>query len=149
MGNRWLEKSSGDLHRLVEYLITVHGFPKSFRRIALVHDPMHDEVHAKDARAFCYVTEHRWEIYCAAALDDVTPEVRMALLLHELVHLKLPAFSGARAEVSVDTYILETLPEAGYIYKDYSYWSREHDKEVTAKALQCVSKKFVEAIFDA
>jgi hypothetical protein len=146
MLSHWLHRTSNDLRCLVEYLITMHGYPRAFQKLVAVHDSAHDEENARDPRAFCYVKEDHWEIYCASALEDVSPEVRVGILLHEIAHLKIPAFKGAASEIDVDSYILENFPEAGYVYADHMYWSRMRNKEVTAKSIEHVADTFVKLI---
>jgi hypothetical protein len=138
-----LPKAQSDLKRLTQYL-TDKGFAPSLNLMKVEHSHEEDARNFDDPRGFCHVTNEAWIIYCAQAIEDVRPEVRIALLLHELFHLYLDALSGDESEIDVDSGVLEQVPEAGYHYLSrYKYIDTVRKKVVVAKNLQCVSSEFV------
>jgi len=142
----FLPRTSEDLRRLVAYLIRQHGYEPAYTRLQAQHAPAHDPENEHDPRVFCYVKPDRWKIFCSCAVESVSPRVRLGLLLHEIVHLRLDAFKGAGSEVDVDAYILDHLPMAGYTYADHLYRSPFTGDDVTAKAVEHVSQVFADAI---
>ena len=139
-----LPKAQSDLFKLTQYLVDRRGFIPAIRRMNVQHSHEEDERNEDDPRGFCHVTNQSWVISCAQVIEDIRPEVRVGILLHEFFHLYLPALNGDESEVDVDSAILEQVPEAGYYYMPrYKYVNTFKGRVVVAKNLQCVSSEFV------
>jgi len=139
-----LDESRNDLALLRAYLRVKKQLDVS---VTLIHDPGHDAVNRRDPRAFCYVdADCPTAIRCASALEALHPPARIGVLLHEIGHIVLDAFDGDEAEIDVDSWCLDFVPEAGYTYMDTSYWRPGKKRPVTAKALEHVSLGFVHAV---
>ena len=140
-----LTKSETDFQLLSEYLVFERGLPGFVSALEVRHDPQQDRVNKKDARAFCYVrADDLGVIYCSKSIEAVEPEVRVAILLHEIGHIVLDAFTDDESEVDVDTWVDTEVPEAGYTYKDVTY--ERAGRRVTGKNVQWVTPKFVREI---
>ena len=94
-------------------------------------------------RFLCAVHSHEWVIRCALAIERVGSQVRVGVLLHEIGHMVLPAFNGAKSEVEVDEFVLSEVPEAGYYYGDHQYFNPQHEGIVLAKNVEHVSENFL------
>ena len=105
-----------------------------------------DQEHLENPRQFCFVTPDNWVIYCSRAIEDVSPNVRIAILLHEIGHLHCDAFLGDESEVDVDTWVLQEFPDAGYTYMNHRFYSQVHGDDVVAKNVQHVHDSFVNEV---
>ena len=115
--------------------------------IKLRWDKDQDERNAEKPRSFCYVRpDDPLTIYCAKTLDNVSTNVRIGILLHEIGHIQLDAFNGDECEVDVDDWVLREFPESGYTYKDHKYYNELTGKYVIGHSLQHVSRKFLETL---
>jgi hypothetical protein len=139
-----LEKASHELELLKDFLRREHELPSG---VKLQWDAEHDLVNRADTRAFCYVRSNDPVIYCSAAIENLLPEARMGVLLHELGHLLLEAFCGDDCEVDVDEFCMNEVPASGYHYADAQYLSPWTNELVTAKNLECVSPAFLEEVY--
>lgn len=141
-----LTESSRDLTILKLYLSSHCGI--KLPRVSLVHSKAQDHRNSYDPRAFCAAQQGSGKILTAQALEAVTDECRYGILLHELGHIHLNAF-GMFAEIEVDEWCVESVPEAGYRYKNTEYWtSLECGAQIKrrAKSLEHVSSKFIERL---
>ena len=136
------------LHALLNYLHDVRGFDDTILDVRLKFDGANDRMNAKDPRAFCFCVEGENIIHCSNALLDLPAEPCIGILLHELAHLILNAFHGEKAEVDVDLFCTEKIPEAGYHYRDCTYFNSLLGKEVTAKNIEWVSTDFIHRILE-
>jgi hypothetical protein len=143
--------SNQNLKNLVEYLIQHNDLSLDFRELEIVYDPDQDALNEKDPRAFCYVVQDDWKIYCTRNLEALPPEARMGILLHEIGHLHLDAFGAEEGndndefEADVDAWILGNVPEASYTYEDVEYYALIGNLR-GAKNLQCVSTQFLRRV---
>lgn len=141
-----LPKTDADLRLLSEYLVLEKEMPGFVSALKIEHDPKQDEQNQKDPRAFCYVRpDNLGTIYCAANLEQVLPEVRMGILIHEIGHIVLDAFNGEESEVDVDAWIESEIPEAGYTYENTGY-TRFEGGWAMGKNVQRVLPEFVRMI---
>jgi len=132
---------------LAKYLVA-HGASIKLLGVSLEHDPGQDRENLRDPRAFCHVKpDDPGTIFCSAALAELRAPARIAVLLHELGHIELNAFTGDTSEVDVDAWCME-WPDAHYTYMDAVYWRADVRKPVTAKNLKHVSYAFVDKIHE-
>ncbi len=125
-----------NLDRLLDYLHRRHQLPMEFiNKIELVHDPEHDKENADDPRAFCYVTEKDFRIFCTKYIEKLPVASRLGILLHEIGHLYTDAFGPDEVEVDVDEWCMEFAPELKYTYQDVVY-IRNKNEVAEAKNLQ-------------
>jgi len=141
-----LAQATRDLKKLSMYLAEREVVPLSVTRIQLRHDADLDKANRRNPRFLCAVHPHEWLIRCALAIERVNPEVRVGVLLHEIGHMVLPAFNGAKSEVEVDEFVISQVPEAGYYYGDHGYYSPQHEKDVIAKNVEHVSINFLRLV---
>jgi hypothetical protein len=137
--------SNRDFNKLTEYLTDKGVVPLSVTRIRLLQDSELDKANRKNPRFLCAVHPHEWIIRCAMALDRVSSAVRVGVLLHEIGHMVLPAFVGAKSEVEVDEFVVTRVPEAGYYYGDHAYECPVRGS-VLAKNVEHVSDAFLDRI---
>ncbi len=141
-------QSRRDLHCLTSYLWRAHRM-RGLSRYRLRCSREHDAENDKNPRAFCSVTSGSRFISGAMALEMLPRQWRVGVLLHEIVHLYLPAIETPDPEIDVDTWISSELAESGYHYADCDYvkpWLDRKNNVVRAKALECVDKSFLKKI---
>ena len=145
-GEMFLPRAEEDLLALTKYLET-KGYPRSLIRIQVEWSEDADLRNRKDPRGFCHVDPNEWKIYCSRAIEDVSPAVRMGLLLHEIGHLVLDAFDGDESEVDVDAWAMSAIPEAGYHYMPvYEYFNSQIGETVKAKNIEALCASFVKLL---
>lgn len=110
--------------------------------ITLVESDMANRFNSQDSRIFAFTKWNDLHIYVAAAIEALPPKFRIAVLLHEVVHIITNNF-GRHCEPRVDETILSYVPEAGYHYADTKYVNPLTGRLRTARNLQCVSPKFL------
>jgi hypothetical protein len=137
-----LPYASATLQRLTQYLVREHKMMPSLLRMQVRWSPEEDRRNEQDPRGFCHVVNGAWFIYCSQAIEIITPNVRVGLLLHEIGHLYIPAMSSDKSEVDVDEWILNEVAEAGYGYLPQYRYTR-NGKLVEAHNIQTVSTEFV------
>lgn len=141
-----ITNAARDFKKLSMYLAEKGVVPLSVTRIQLRHDPSLDKANFKNPRFLCAVHPHEWIIHCALAIERIGRPVRIGVLLHEIGHMVIPAFRGAKSEVEVDEFVVSKIPEAGYYYEDHAYFSPLRSEEVLAKNVEHVSAEFLELI---
>jgi hypothetical protein len=139
----FLPRTDEDLNRLTAYLVGRYAWPQEFLEIQAHWSTDQDQANAKSPRAFCHVLQGEMKINCARALEDVSPQVRIGVLLHELGHIYLQAFKQPDAEVQVDEFCIAAVPEAGYHYASHKYYYPHSVAPVMAENVEHVSKNFV------
>lgn len=138
-----LQSTEADLEALKRYLRRKRKFPVEGIRIQ--HSTLADDMNAKKARAFAHTQEGSTIIYCSAAMEQIPAEARCGILLHECGHIVAHAFDWD-AEITVDEYILTTVPESGYCYKNVRY-AGSSGRVREAKAVEHLSRKFIQRIY--
>lgn len=113
-------------------------------RIKTSHSRKADENHDKSPRSFCFVIIGEHKIHYASALRGLPDVFVVGILLHEIAHMIIEE-DGGDPELGVDEWMLENVPEAGYVYNNVRYIDFT-DKPTTAKNLECVSEKFLKLI---
>lgn len=133
------------LNPLLAYLLDrglISTWMKS--KIKTSHSRKADENHIKSARSFCFVVLGEYIIHYASALKSLPDDFIVGILLHEIAHMIIEE-DGGDPELGVDEWVLENVPEAGYVYNNVRYVDFTN-KPRTAKNLECVSEKFLKMI---
>jgi hypothetical protein len=142
-----LPRAQRDLDALLSYLIGTGKIPPDWAKIQIRHSAEEDERNRDDPRGFCHVSPGSPYIFCSQALENLEPESRIGILLHEIGHMAYSAWNGEAAEVDADRFCVEQVPEADFTYQDCSYRDPWGGAEtVNAPALERVSSGFVARI---
>jgi hypothetical protein len=136
-----LELLESDLKALKRYLLQNHGM--DCRGIRVTHDADCDRAVRKNPRAFAFTIKGSKLIHVSKELEWAGYEARLGVLLHEILHIWLPAFDKD-AEIRVDDFATTELKSLGYHYADLNYFSDWSGKikKYKAKAVEKVSTKF-------
>jgi len=146
-----LPKAAEALVILVDYIVAAKGASTSTFAARVRHDVKCDAYNREKARAFCFTRAGSWTIHCSKNIERVSDEVLIGLLLHEMGHIAIQAFHSDKndtCEVDVDRWVAKNFPEAGYHYKNHSYRTAR-GKDLTAKSIEHVSKRFAKTILGA
>lgn len=136
-----LQATSIDLEALKEYLECEKGW--NLTDIQLFHDESWDEVNAEDPRAFAYVETGSMDINASQYLDEIPPENRIGVLLHEICHLQANEMKDDESEPETDAFLNEHVPEAEFTYSKEVVYGED---QRIALSVQCVSEKFVKTV---
>ena len=135
-----------DLTALKRYLYEEHGM-SGLKHLRIQHNVECDRAVHRNPRSFAFTIKGSKLIHVSKELEWAGPEARIGVLLHEILHIWLPAFDDD-AEIEVDEFATADLKKLGYHYADLEYfsdWSGE-PKKYKAKAVEQVSAKFVEVL---
>jgi len=102
--------------------------------------------HLTNPRFFAYTEEVdgkiQNQINVCRAIDNLPPDVRIGVLLHELGHIH-----AGLDEVDADNWVLSVCPESDYQYEERLLIESPDGKDpVEIKSIQRVSNSFMQAI---
>ncbi len=135
-----------DLAALKRYLYEKHDMA-GLKHIRVHHNTECDRNVKRNPRSFGFTIKGSKIIHVSKELEWAGHQARLGVLLHEILHIWLPAFDDD-AEIRVDEFATTELKKLGYHYADIEYfsdWSGEIQK-YKAKAVELVSMKFVEKL---
>lgn len=135
-----LEATSIDFEALKEYLECEKGW--DLTDLELFHDEELDEANELNPRQFAVVQEGLREVNVTSAMDELPPENRLGILLHEICHIQADEIKDDESEPETDAFLNENVPEAEYTYvKEVIYGDNR-----IAVNIQSVSEKFVKLV---
>jgi hypothetical protein len=142
-----LFKAEKSLDALTRYMAAKSTWT-NLSQLRVRHSPNADVLNRRRPRQFCHVFPRSLIIHCTSQIENVSEQVRLGLLIHEIGHIVQQAFhdnGDDECEVTVDEWVTYNFPEAGYKFADHRYrsWGGRYR---TAKAIEHVSKKFTQLV---